>query len=60
MRYFVIAKRWDGNKAQQVKYIAGEFDNYMNATIFKESYNNYYRTNATIVDDFVLTNYTLK
>lgn len=33
MKYFVIATHWDDNRKAQVKYIAGQFDNYMNASL---------------------------
>lgn len=35
MKYFVIATHWDDNKQVQAKYIAGEFNSYMNASLFK-------------------------
>jgi hypothetical protein len=56
MKYFVIATHWDDNRKAQVKYIAGQFDNYMNASLFKKAYNEYYSTNAVIVEDFALIN----
>lgn len=56
MKYFVIATHWDDNRKAQVKYIAGQFDNYMNASLFKKAYNDYYSTNAIIVEDFALIN----
>ena len=49
-KYFVIAKIWDSEKKEQVEYIAGEFDLYMNASIFKNAYNKYYSANARIVE----------
>ena len=56
MKYFVIATHWDDNRKAQVKYIAGQFDNYMNASLFKKAYNEYYSTNAVIVEDFAMLN----
>lgn len=56
MKYFVIAIHWDCNKKAQVKYIAGEFDNYVNASLFRNAYNNHYHTDAKIVNDFDLLN----
>lgn len=56
MKYFVIATHWDDNRKAQVKYIAGQFDNYMNASLFKKAYNDYYSADATIVEDFALIN----
>lgn len=56
MKYFVIAMHWDDNRKAQVKYIAGEFDNYMNAALFKTAYNEHYKADAKIVDDFAMIN----
>lgn len=56
MKYFVIATHWDDNKKAQVKYIAGEFDVYMNAALFKTAYNEHYNADAKIVDDFSMIN----
>lgn len=50
MRYFVIAERYDYDKKAQVKYIAGEFDSFPCAKIFKDAYNEYYKADACIVD----------
>lgn len=50
MKYMVIAKKWDSEKGKQIEYIAGEFDEYMNASIFKNAYNAYYSTDAYIVE----------
>lgn len=36
-KFFVIATHWDDQEKAQVKYIAGEFSTYMNASIFKKS-----------------------
>lgn len=36
MKYFVIATHWDDKRKAPVKYIAGEFDRYMNAVLFRE------------------------
>ena len=57
MKYFVIATHWDCKREAQVKYIAGEFDNYMNASLFRDAYNTHYHADAKIVEDFnLLTN----
>lgn len=56
MKYFVIATKWDDNRKAQVKYIAGQFDNYINASLFKKAYNNHYKANAMIIEDFALIN----
>ena len=42
MKYFVIATHWDDKRKAPVKYIAGEFDRYMNAVLFRDAYNSYY------------------
>ncbi len=56
MRYLVIAIKWDEEAKKQVKYIAGAFDEFMNARIFTESYNNYYKANAVIEEASALLN----
>lgn len=56
MKYFVIAIHWDDHRKAQVKYIAGQFDNYMNASLFRKAYNDHYSTSAVIVEDFELIN----
>ena len=56
MKYFVIATRWDDDRKAQVKYIAGEFGSYVNASIFKEAYNAHYSADAVIVEDFAMLN----
>ena len=56
MKYFVIATHWDDNRKAQVKYIAGEFDNFANASIFKNAYNEHYKADAVIVEDFAMLN----
>lgn len=55
-KFFVIATHWDEREKAQVKYIAGEFNSYMNASIFKNAYNEHYKADAVIVDDFTLIN----
>lgn len=56
MKYFVIATHWDDNKQAQVKYIAGEFNSYMNASLFQKAYNEHYKADAVIVEDFAMLN----
>lgn len=56
MKHFVIATHWDDEKKAIVKYIAGEFDSYMNASIFRDAYNAHFSANAKIVRDFELIN----
>lgn len=57
MKYFVIATKWDEKRQAQVKYIAGQFDCYMNASIFKSAYNQHYSADAVIVEDFAMLNH---
>lgn len=56
MKYFVIATHWDDKRKAPVKCIAGEFDRYMNAVLFRDAYNSYYSADAKIVEDFDLLN----
>lgn len=56
MKYFVIAIHWDDKRKAQTKYISGEFDNYMNASIFKKAYNAHYSADAVIIEDFAMLN----
>ena len=57
MKYFVIATHWDDTKKAQVKFIAGEFSRYMDASLFQKTYNDYYKADATIVEEFNLINH---
>ena len=50
MKYFVIAEIFDYDKKAQVKRIAGEFDSFPCAKIFKDAYNECYKADACIVD----------
>jgi hypothetical protein len=56
MKYFVIATKWDSEKEAAVKYIAGEFDSYMNASLFRDAYNKHYSAHAKVVEAFNLVN----
>ncbi len=56
MKYFVIATKWDDERKAQVKYIAGEFDSYVNAELFKKAYNTHYSADARVVEAFNLVN----
>lgn len=49
MKCYVIATKWSEKEKKQVKFVAGEFDEYMNAHIFKEAYNEHYSADAHIV-----------
>ena len=54
MKYYVIAIHWDEAKEVQCKYIAGEFPNIGNASVFAEAYKKHYKSKAMVVDEFVL------
>lgn len=56
MKYLVIAVKWSEEDKKQIKYIAGAFDEFINAYIFAEAYNNHYRANATIEETKALLN----
>lgn len=47
-KYFVIATHWDEERKAQVKYIAGAFNDFPNANIFKNAYNEHYKADAVI------------
>lgn len=49
MKYFVIATKWDPKQEKQIKYIAGEFNNFVNAEIFRTAYNERYSADAMII-----------
>lgn len=55
-RYFVVATHWSEEDNAQVKYIAGEFTEYNLARIFKEAYNEHYKADAQVVDDWNIVN----
>ncbi len=55
-KYFVIAKHWDNEKEDVVKYIAGEFTNWANAAIFCKAYSEHYSAKAEIVEAHDLVN----
>lgn len=48
MTYFVIAKHWDEEMQRATEYIAGQFERYMNAVLFRDAYNKFYSTKAVI------------
>lgn len=57
MKFYVVAGRWVKQKEEIEIYIAGEFESFMNATIFRKAYNEYYSTNAKIFTEYeLLTN----
>ena len=56
MKYFVIAIKWDEEKEAQVKYVAGQFNSYINAELFRNAYNDHYSANAQIYSEYELLN----
>ena len=50
MRYYVIARRWDKEEKRLIKYVAGEFDSFVNAEIFKDAYKKHYCSDAVIAE----------
>lgn len=55
-RFFVVATHWDNSRKAQVKYIAGEFSDFMNAVLFMKAYNDYFKADAKVVEDFEMIN----
>ena len=53
-KYFVIAVKWDDTKQKQVEYIAGTFDDFICAKLFKDAYNKFYHSDARIEDTTTL------
>ena len=49
-KYEVWVTVWSEEYKQQIKKLAGTFDNFMNATLFKEAYDNHYSAHAEIVE----------
>ena len=58
MKYFVIANKWGNKRSAIVRYIAGEFDNRINAQIFKDAYDAHYCTCVKIIESLDLLNPT--
>lgn len=56
MYYYVIAIKWDTDKGERRKYIAGTFETFINASIFQKAYNEYFKANAEIVTADKLVN----
>lgn len=56
MKYLVIAQKWSEEDHKIINYIAGAFDEFMNARIFAEAYNRYYKANATVEEAKALLN----
>lgn len=55
-KYYVVATKWSDEHKAQVKYIAGEFTEYVMAALFKNAYNDHYHANAEVVDEQYLLN----
>ena len=55
-KYYVVATKWSEAHEAQIKYVAGEFTEYVMAAIFKDAYNEHYHANAQIIDEFFLLN----
>lgn len=55
-KYYVVAKKWDSEREAQVKYIAGEFTDYVCASLFRDAYNEHYSAKAIVLDEFDLIN----
>ena len=49
-KYLVVAKKWSDESKTQIEYVAGKFDEFVNANIFKKAYNEHYSANAYIVE----------
>lgn len=49
-KYEVWVTVWSEEHQKQIKVVAGEFDRFMNAKIFKDAYENFYSAHAEIVE----------
>lgn len=49
-KYEVWATVWCNTLNSQVKICVGEFTNYINASIFKDAYNEHYYSDASILE----------
>lgn len=49
-KYMVVAKKWCDDSKTQIEYVAGKFDEFVNANIFKKAYNDHYKANAYVVE----------
>ena len=48
-KVFVIATVWSAEEKKQIRKIVGEFDGFVNASLFKNAYNEHYKADAKIV-----------
>ena len=55
-KYFVVATKWSNEDRAEIRYIAGEFTEYILARIFKEAYNEHYKADAIIIDEWNMLN----
>lgn len=56
-RYYVVATKWSEEDNSLIKTIAGEFSEYHLASIFKEAYNEKYKADAYIMDEWNILNH---
>ena len=56
VKYYVVAKKYDRRLEKQILYIAGEFDSFVLAEIFRDTYNTHYSADAQIFDGINLLN----
>lgn len=49
-KYAVIAIKWSDEANRQVEYVAGTFDTFMNAKLFRDAYNEHYKATARILE----------
>lgn len=57
MRYFVVATHLNEEREVAEKFIAGVFNDFMCASIFRRAYNEYYKADAVVFDACKLISY---
>ena len=50
MKYLVITTKWSEEQHARVDVVAGAFDSYFNASLFRDAYNKHYSASAYIVE----------
>lgn len=50
MKYLVITTKWSEEVHDRIDVVAGAFDSYFNASLFRNAYNEYYSASAYIVE----------
>ena len=50
MKYVVVATVWSHEHGKQIKKVAGMFDDFANAKIFRDAYNKHYSAHAILMD----------